>query len=151
MSVLFSSSLTVLAVPREAAFLLLLHVCGHSLTTRANWLELFVFTLKTFFFFSPVWALIEHSDVKNWSFYTNLPLWVFEMLLQEAIFNMQMLFFQAVDQVQSVEVMMSCVWNCANQRCKIFCRGCKNVWWTLCRRLKYFLSLCRLFNSIMCC
>lgn len=31
------------------------------------------------------------------------------MLLQEAIFNMQMLFFQSVDQVQSVEVMMSCV------------------------------------------
>lgn len=37
------------------------------------------------------------------------------MLLQEAIFNMQMLFFQAVDQVQSVEVMMSCVWNCKSK------------------------------------
>lgn len=49
------------------------------------------------------------------------------MLLQEAIFNMQMLFFQSVDQVQSVEVMMSCVWNCVNQRCKFFSRGCKNV------------------------
>lgn len=145
MSVLFSSSLTVLAVPREAAFLLLLHVCGHSLTTRT-----FCLYIENIFF-SPVWALIEYSDVKNWSFCTNLPLWVFEMLLQEAMFNMQMLFFQSVDQVQSVEVMMSCVWNCANQRCKKFCRGCRNVWWTLCRRLKYFLSLCRLFNSIMCC
>lgn len=145
MSVLFSSSLTVLAVPREAAFLLLLHVCGHSLTTRT-----FCLYIENFFFL-PCGLWLNIQTLRIDLFVLTFHFESLKCCFRRQFSTCRCFFFQSVDQVQSVEVMMSCVWNCANQRCKKFCRGCRNVWWTLCRRLKYFLSLCRLFNSIMCC